>query len=150
MSATTVFEAVGGADGVLRLAHAWHERVLADELVSHAFSHGYHPQHTERLAAYWAEAWGGPPTYSEQYGDESTVVRIHSGNGPHEEMDQRAIECFDHAMDDVGLTDPRLRQVLHDYFTWTTATTMAAYPETADDVPDGLQIPRWSWDGLQV
>jgi hypothetical protein len=25
---------------------------MADEIVSHAFSHGYHPRHTERLAAY--------------------------------------------------------------------------------------------------
>ncbi len=39
---------------------AWHDRVMADEIVSHAFSHGFHPQHTERLAAYWAEALGGP------------------------------------------------------------------------------------------
>ena len=65
MSTVTLLEALGGTDAVLRLAHAWHERVMADEIVAHAFSHGFHPQHTERLAAYWAEAWGGPPTYSE-------------------------------------------------------------------------------------
>ena len=29
---------------------------------------------------------------------------MHSGNGPHEEKDQRAIVCFDRAMDDVGLS----------------------------------------------
>ena len=28
---------------------------MADEVVSHAFSHGLHPEHTARLAAYWAE-----------------------------------------------------------------------------------------------
>src|SRR5215813_8225291 len=56
----TIYEAAGGLDGLVRLAHAWHTRVLEDEVVSHAFSHGYHPQHTERLAAYWAEALGGP------------------------------------------------------------------------------------------
>jgi hemoglobin len=113
---TTLYEALGGSDGVLRLAAAWHERVLADEIVAHAFSHGFHPQHTERLAAYWGEAWGGPATYSERYGNESSVVRIHSGNGIHEEMDRRAIECFDRAMDDVGVTGPLLSRVLHDYF----------------------------------
>ena len=74
----TVYEAAGGADGLLSLAVAWHARVLADEVVSHTFSHGYHPQHTERLAAYWAEALGGPTRYSETYGDETSVVRIHS------------------------------------------------------------------------
>jgi hemoglobin len=145
----TVFEAAGGDEGVRRLAAAWHERVLADAVVSHAFSHGFHPDHTERLAAYWAEALGGPPRFTATYGDESSVVRMHSGNGPHEEMDRRAIECFDQALADVGLTDqPRLAQILRDYFAWATTTTMSAYEESADAVPDGLAIPRWSWDGL--
>jgi hemoglobin len=150
MPDTTIFEALGGAERVQQLAHAWHEQVMADEIVSHAFSHGFHPQHTERLAAYWGEAWGGPPTYSQQGGDESSVVRIHSGNGAHEEMDRRAIACFDRAMDDVRLTDPLLWRVLHDYFAWATNSSMAAYPEDANAVPEGLQIPRWSWNGLRA
>ena len=145
----TIYEAAGGLDAVLRLAHAWHTRVLEDEVVSHAFSHGYHPQHTERLAAYWAEALGGPTTYSDQYGDETSVVRIHSGNGLHEEMDQRAIACFDQALEDVGLaSNQQLRRVLHDYFAWATTDTMARYHRSPDDVPDGLHIPKWSWHGL--
>ena len=63
--AHSLYEAAGGSDGLRRLALAWHERVLADEVVSHAFSQGYHPEHTERLAAYWAEALGGPKTYTD-------------------------------------------------------------------------------------
>lgn len=145
----TVFEAAGGRDGLVRLAEAWHLRVMSDEVVSHAFSHGFHPEHRERLAAYWAEALGGPPDYTENCADETSVVRIHSGNGPHEEMDRRAIACFDQALADVGLTAEPLRQVLHDYFAWATTTTMSRYPESADEVPEGLSIPRWSWDGLQ-
>ena len=152
----TVYDAAGGGDGMLRLADAWHTRVMADEEVSHAFSHGYRPDHSERLAAYWAEALGGPPLYSQLYGDETSVVRIHSGNGAHEEMDRRAIACFDQALADIGLAnaavpagDGRLRQVLHDYFAWATTTTMARYHDSADDVPDGLSIPHWSWAGPQ-
>jgi len=145
----TVYDAAGGADGLLALAGAWHARVIADEVVAHAFSHGFHPQHTERLAAYWVEALGGPTRYSETYGDETAVVRLHSGNGPHPEMDRRAIACFDAALVDVGLDgNDRLRQVLHDYFAWATETTMSRYDRAADDVPEGLRIPRWSWDGL--
>src|SRR5215471_8648460 len=146
----SVYEAAGGSAGLRHLADAWHARVMVDEIVSHAFSHGFDPQHTERLAAYWAEALGGPPAYSGAYGDETSVVRIHSGNGPHEEMDRRAIACFDQAMQDVGLSAAEpVRQVLLDYFTWATTTTMSRYHESAADVPDGLSIPRWSWDGLQ-
>lgn len=147
---TTVYEAAGGSEGLLRLAHAWHERVMADAVVSHAFSHGFHPQHSERLAAYWGEALGGPPAFSGTYGDETSVVRLHSGNGPHEEMDRRAIACFAQALRDTGLAaDERLRAVLHDYFAWATTTTMSRYHDSADDVPEGLTIPRWSWEGRQ-
>ena len=119
----TLYEAAGGHAGLLKLADAWHKRVL--------------------------EALGGPTTYSERYGDETSVVRIHSGNGVHEEMDQRAIACFDRALEDVGLArDERLRRVLHDYFAWATTVTMARYHRSADDVPADLRIPKWSWDGL--
>jgi hemoglobin len=145
----TVYEAIGGDDTLLRLARAWHARVMADDVVSHAFSHGFHPEHTERLAAYWAEALGGPTRYSTRYGNESTVVRMHSGNGPHEDMDRRAIACFDEALVDVGLADQEpLRQVLRTYFEWATTTTMSRYHRSETDVPDGLSIPHWSWDGL--
>ncbi len=145
----SVYHAVGGEDGLRRLAEAWHGRVIADEVVSHAFRHGFHPDHTDRLAAYWGEALGGPASYSDAMGDETHVLMVHSGNGPHDEMDRRAIACFDEALGDVGLAedDPRY-QVLHDYFAWATTTTMSGY-ESADDVPGGLRIPHWSWGGLQ-
>jgi len=144
----TLYDAAGGMDGMRRLAKAWHQRVLADEVVAHAFSHGFHPHHTERLAAYWAEALGGPSAYTSQYGDESSVVRAHSGNGEHHEMDERAIACFDQALADVGLAAAApLRQALHDYFAWVTRHPMARYTRSDDDVPDGLRLTRWSWDG---
>jgi len=134
----SVYQAVGGDEGLLRLADAWHRRVMADQVVSHAFSHGFHPQHTARLAAYWAEALGGPTIFSDNDGDETSVV------------DRRAIACFDQALTDVGLVENnRLWQVLHDYFAWATTTTMSGYHRSADDVPLGLSIPHWSWDGLQ-
>ena len=143
----TIYEAVGGWPALVALAHAWHERCLADPVVSHAFSHGFHPEHTERLAAYWAEALGGPTRFTDTLGDESTVVRMHSGNGEHRDMDERAIACFALALDDAGLPDEhRVREALLGYFRWAT-TTMAGYPDSADDVPGGLALRRWSWDG---
>jgi len=35
-----------------------------------------------------------------------------------------------------------------DHFAWATTTTMARYHRSADDVPDGLSVPHWSWEGL--
>src|SRR5262249_25851102 len=145
----SVYEAAGGREGLLRLAEAWHSRVMADEIVSHAFSHGFHPRHTERLAAYWAEALGGPTPHSDTHGGETSVVPRHSGHRPHEGMGRRAMACFDGVWEDGGLRAEPLRRVLHDYFAWATTTTMSRYHKSADNVPEGLIIPRWSWDGLQ-
>jgi len=143
----TIYQAAGGREAFVALANAWHARCLEDPVVSHAFSHGYHPQHTDRLAMYWAESLGGPSDYIRSIGDESFVVRLHAGNGQHDEMDERAQVCFELALDDAGLpNDEALRATLKAYFRWATAA-MAAYPNSADDVPSGLSIPRWSWDG---
>jgi hemoglobin len=40
------------------------------------------------------------------------------------------------------------RGTLAAYFTWATEQ-LSRYPDTADAVPDGLSMPRWSWDGPQ-
>jgi hemoglobin len=147
----TVFEAAGGLDGMRRLAQAWHERVMADEVVAHAFSHGFHPHHVERLARYFAEALGGPPVFSQKCGDESAVARVHAAHGEHRDMDERAVACFDQAIADAGFAgNEALRKTLHDYFAWATHTSMNRYPDSAEDVPDGLRIPRWSWNGLEA
>jgi hemoglobin len=64
-------------------------------------------------------------------------------------MDQRAIACFDQALEDVGInSNEDLRRVLHDYFAWATTTTMTRYPSSAEDVPEGLTVPKWSWQGV--
>jgi hemoglobin len=143
----SIYEAAGGRQAFVDLAHAWHARCLADPVVSHAFSQGFHPQHSERLAAYWAEALGGPAEYTATLGDETTVVRMHSGNGEHHEMDELAQVCFAQAIDDADLPDdPRLRDSLRSYFRWATGL-MTTYSDSADDVPTGLVLRHWSWDG---
>ncbi len=143
---TSIYDAMGGDDAVLRLAHAWHVRCLADPVVSHAFSHGYHPEHSDRLAAYWAEQLGGPARYTAEFGDHCGVLHMHAGNGPHPEMDRNAEACFAGALDDVGITEVRLRSTLTAWFAAMIAE-MDRYPDTADDVPAGEAVPLWSWEG---
>ena len=41
-----------------------------------------------------------------------------------------------------------LRRLAEAWHARATTTSMSRYHESADDVPDGLHIPRWSWDGL--
>lgn len=55
----TLYEAAGGADGLLRLASAWHARVVADEVVSHAFSHGFIPSTPSGSPPTGRRPWAG-------------------------------------------------------------------------------------------
>lgn len=146
----TLFEVAGGQPGLLRLAHAHHARCLADELLNHPFSHeDGHPQHLERLAAYWGEVLGGPSTYSETMLDETGLERMHAGNGDMSDLAPRFVDCFVGAMGDVGMPDdPGFRGAMSGYMEWATQR-FVAYPDDPADVPDGLAVPRWDWDGLR-
>jgi hemoglobin len=145
----SIYDAVGGADALLALAEAWHARCLADPILAHPFEHGVHPKHTERLAAYWAEQLGGPATYTESIADYSEVVRVHTGNGPHEQMDGRAVAAFMLALDDARIpTAPDLRFQLVAWFTWATALLNHRWT-SPDEVPSDLPLPQWGWDGTE-
>jgi hemoglobin len=135
----TLYAAMGGGEVVRAVAHHWHERVIADPVVSHAFEFGFRAEHTERLAAYWAEVLGGPAEYSASMGDETNVVRIHSGNGPHDEMDRRAVDCFAAALVDAGVPED-VQPELVAWFRRSNEYVNHRW-QRPEDVPEGLPMP---------
>jgi hemoglobin len=146
----SLFEFAGGEPAFLALAAAHHARCLDDPELNHPFSHpGQHPQHVERLAAYWAEVMGGPATYSDACGDQSGVLRMHAGNGDMGDLGERFLSCFDRALDDAELpADPEFRAALHAYMSWAVDEVLSYSAEDALVAP-GAVMPRWTWDGLQ-
>jgi len=146
----SLFEFAGGEPAFLALAAAHHARCLQDPELNHPFSHpDQHPQHLERLAAYWAEVMGGTHRYSSSCGDQSGLQDMHAGNGDMSDLGRRFVACFDQAVDDAGLPDdPEFRAALHAYMQWAVDDVLAYSPVGAT-VPAGLAMPHWSWDGLQ-
>jgi hemoglobin len=146
----TLYDVAGGDEAFLALARAHHARCLADPELNHPFSHpGQHPQHVERLAAYWAEVLGGPPRYSQECGDQSAVLHMHSGNGDLGDLPERFVRCFEAAMDDAGLpSDAEFRAAMVAYMRWAVAEMVAVTPTDAV-VPAGAAMPRWGWEGLE-
>src|ERR1700716_2809725 len=112
----TLFEFAGGEPAFLALAAAHHDRCLQDPELNHPFSHGVNPAHIERLAAYWAEVFGGPARYSEEYGGHSAMLEIHARQGAGHDFGPRFVACFMQAADDAGLPgDPDFRGALRPY-----------------------------------
>lgn len=140
-ASATLYDALGGFDALLALCRRWHELCLADPVAAHPFEHPMHPQHDERLAAYFAEATGGPKLYTGGYGNESSMLRLHAGNGEHRELDERCLALFDQALTDVGLpAAPAARLAAH----FRRATeAQRAYAGATANVPDALALPEW-------
>jgi hemoglobin len=145
----TLYEFAGGEQALLALAHAHHARCLADPELNHPFSHpDQHPQHVERLAAYWGEVLGGPPRYSRDCGDESRVLHMHSENGDIGDLGERFLACFVQALDDAELpVDPDFREAMRGYMRWAVDNVLAH--DDPGSVPAGAAMPRWGWDGLE-
>jgi hemoglobin len=132
----SLYAEMGGFDKVLALTRRWHELCLQDPLAGHPFEHGVHAQHSERLAAYLAEAFGGPALYTGGYGDESYVQRIHAGNGDHVELDEACLAAFDQALIDVGVSEAAAAKASA-YFRRATEE-QRAYATRGSAVPENL------------
>ena len=146
----TLYDFAGGEKAFEPFAAALHARCLADPELNHPFSHpGQHPEHNQRLAAYLAEAFGGPARYSAEYADQAYLVGLHAGNGDMSDLGRRFADCFMLAADDAGWpADPEFRSVIRAYIDWAVDTVALSHPHDTD-VPAALPLPRWSWDGLQ-
>jgi hemoglobin len=144
MSEASIYEYVGGEPAFHALAHALHERCVADPLLNHPFSGpGLKPDHLDRLALYLGEVFGGPAIYSELYGGESTMQALHAGNGIPAEMGEAFVACFVLAMDDAGFPDdPRLRASMR-AFMESAVAGLDAYNAKGSMVPDDLPMPHW-------
>ena len=145
----TLYEFAGGEAAFLALARAHHERCVADPVLNHPFSHpGQHPRHVERLAAYWAEALGGPRRYTTECGTHPGVLHMHSGNGDMGDLGERFLGCFVAAMDDAGLPeDPEFRAAMRAYMRWAVDDVLAH--DVQEKVGAGEPMPHWGWDGAE-
>jgi len=129
----TLYDDLGGFDAILAICVRWHELCLADPLAAHPFERPIHHRHDERLAAYLAEATGGPALYTGGYGDQYKVSRIHAGNGPADELVGRCCDLFDVALADQGVVGETAER-FSTYFREAT-DRLEAYPFSSRDVP---------------
>jgi len=145
----TMFEFAGGEEAFLALAEAHHRRCLEDPELNHPFSHGIRPDHVERLAAYWAEVFGGPARFTESFGGHSAVLEVHARQGAGDDLGERFVACFVAAADDAGLPDnPEFRAGLRAYMEWAVAEVVSISPPESRVAP-GQAAPRWGWNGLE-
>jgi hemoglobin len=141
----TIFEHIGGAEALRRLADAQYRRCLADPVLSDVFGTEGKPDHVEHLAAWLGEVFGGPDTYTREYGGHAALLRHHANLAITETQRQRFIEVFLEAADEAGLpADDRFRTRFGEYLEWGTQIAVAVSQPGAD-TSSSEPVPRWGW-----
>jgi tryptophan-rich sensory protein len=128
----TVYAAVGGRDGLLRLAHAWHTRVLKDDVVTMR-SATVITRSTRNACRLLGEALVDPrPTpIAMATRAPSSACTAATGRTRNGSAGDRVLRL---ALEMSAARDERLRRAAR-LFCVATTTTMARYHDSADDVP---------------
>src|SRR5690348_8353972 len=109
MSTPTLFEWLGGASRLQQLVDVFYRRVADDALLAPVFRN-MSPEHARHVAAFVAEVFGGPKTYSEQHGGHPAMIRKHLGRALTEPQRRRWMDLLLSCADEVGMpTDPEFR-----------------------------------------
>src|SRR4051812_41611239 len=129
----SLYDDVGGTEGLRRLSESFYGRVLADELLAPVFS-GFTPSHVEHVAVWLAEVFGGPPQFSELHGGHPGLLQSHLALGIRDEHRTRWLELMSQAIDEVLPDEPQLHAALMEYFSWGTAIAqeVSHYPAGTD------------------
>jgi hemoglobin len=145
---STLYEDVGGTEGLRRLSSSFYQRVLADPLLAPVFA-SFTPTHVERVAIWLAEVFGGPEEYTERLGGHHALLASHLGLGIRAEHRKRWLELMAEAIDETLPGRPELRASLMAYFDWGTAIAQDVSQDPAGtDLGEPGPTPRWGRDGL--
>jgi CDGSH-type Zn-finger protein/truncated hemoglobin YjbI/ferredoxin len=141
----TLFQWAGGFPALLRLTRRFYEvYVPADPLLSGLFSQ-MSPDHPERVAAWLGQVFGGPPAYSERYGEYDRMISQHLDKALTPEQRARWVLLLARSADDVGLpADAEFRAAFTAYLEWGSRIALEN-SQPGVHPPPHMPVPRWWW-----
>jgi hemoglobin len=142
----TLYEWAGGMPAFERLTEIFYRRVPADALLGPLFA-GMSPQHPQHVAAFIAEVFGGPKSYSEGLGGHAEMVRHHLGRKLTEEQRRRWAGLIAECADEAGLpSDPEFRSAFVAYLEW--GSRIAVINSQSGTPGPAAPMPAWGWGVL--
>ncbi|KPM55977.1 globin [Frankia sp. R43] len=145
---SSLYDDVGGLEGLRRLSEAFYDRVLADEVLAPVFAH-FTPTHLDHVAIWLGEVFGGPADFSARLGGHQALLRSHLGLGIRDEHRQRWLDLMADAISEVLPARPELATTLMEYFEWGTAIAQEVSQDpVGTDLGDPGATPRWGYQGL--
>jgi hemoglobin len=144
----SLYDNAGGMDGLRRLAHVFYDRVLADELLAPVFA-DFTPIHTEHVAVWLGEVFGGPADFTAHLGGHQALLRSHLSLGIRDEHRERWLQLMAEAVEEALPGRPELAAALMGYFEWGTAIAQDVSQQALGaDLGQPGPTPRWGYDGI--
>lgn len=143
-SVPTLYEWLGGLAALEKLFDVFYRRVPRDPLLAPVFAH-MSPDHVRHVAAFVAEVFGGPKTYSSDLGGHANMIHHHVDRALTEAQRKRWIQLLLECADELGVpSDPEFRSAFVAYLEWGTRLALINSQPGAD-VSAAQPMPAWGW-----
>jgi CDGSH-type Zn-finger protein/truncated hemoglobin YjbI len=141
----TMFQWCGGLPALTRMTRLFYEKhVPQDPLLAPLFA-TMSADHPERVAAWLGEVFGGPKSFSGNYGGYPRMLSQHRGKGLTEEKRARWVELLLRSAREAGLpNDPEFRSAFQSYIEWGSRLAVENSQIEAHP-PEHMPMPRWDW-----
>ena len=141
----TMFEWAGGLPTLTRMTRLFYEKyVPQDPMLAPLFA-DMSADHPQRVAAWLAEVFGGPPAYSKRYGGYPRMISQHVGKCLTEDWRQRWVTLLLESAQEAGLpNDPEFRSAFQSYIEWGSRLAVEN-SQTQSHPPEHMPMPRWDW-----
>ena len=140
----TLYEWIGGLPALEKLLGVFYDRVPKDPLLGPIFAH-MSADHVPHVAAFIAEVFGGPKTYSAALGGHSNMIRQHVGRSLSDDQRKRWLTLLLECADELGVpSDPEFRSAFVAYLEWGTRLAVINSQPGAD-VTANQPMPAWGW-----
>lgn len=145
MTEPSVYEWAGGEAALQRLTTIFYGHVRSDPILAPVFA-GMDESHPAHVAAWLAEVFGGPDTYTRTRGGHAHMASRHLGRGITEQQRRRWVNLLMDAADEAGLpTDPEFRAVFAYYIEWGTRMALVYSGDNPPPI-EAAEVPRWHWN----
>ncbi len=143
-SAPSLFEWMGGRDAVERLFHVCYSKVPSDPILAPVFAQ-MSPEHVQHVSAFVTEVFGGPNTYSQEFGGHPHMLSRHVGRKLTEPQRARWMQLLLECADETGVpADPEFRSALVGYLEWGTRIAVLTSQSVETEGGDSA-MPKWGW-----
>ena len=141
----TLFEWAGGAPAIHRMVELFFERYVPDDPILAPMFADAPPDHTERVASWFGEVFGGPAAYMTQFGDYAHLIERHANLGVSEDQLRRWVDLLFRSAREADLdAGPEFWSAFSSYVECEARRVLEASQPQAR-IETKTDSPRWDW-----